>query len=80
MNEPPEERGLTHWDVMDKEAVGSWAENRRLARAMRRVIEGLVKIDAPEAELRPAAEALERYAERLPSTPSARGPRAIPRP
>ncbi|MFQ5515629.1 MAG: PaaI family thioesterase [Myxococcota bacterium] len=62
---PTVERAFTHWDAMGMSASGSWAQNRRLAVAMRRVIDGLVRIDAPEDELRLAAEALERYAERL---------------
>ncbi|MCP4006253.1 MAG: PaaI family thioesterase [bacterium] len=42
-----------------------WEQKRRLARAMRDVIERLVPSMAPEAELAAAADALERYAERL---------------
>lgn len=47
------------------EATGAWAEKRRLATAMRTVIERLVTTDAPEDELHAAADALERYAMRL---------------
>jgi acyl-coenzyme A thioesterase PaaI-like protein len=47
------------------EATGAWAERRRLAKAMREVIDRLVTSDAPESELRMAADALERYAARL---------------
>jgi len=47
------------------EATGAWAERRRLAKAMRGVIDRLVTSDAPESELRMAADALERYAARL---------------
>ncbi len=50
-------------------ATGVWAERRRLAAAMRAVVERLVTSDAPEAELRAAADGLERYAERLRSHP-----------
>lgn len=48
---------------------GAWAERRRLAAAMRLVIEGLVTSDAPEDELSLAADALERYADRLAGHP-----------
>ncbi len=58
-----------HWDATQVEATGAWAERRRLARAMRGVIERLITSDAPESELRVAAEALERYAVRLASHP-----------
>jgi len=55
-----------HWELSpEKEAMGAWAEKRRLAAAMRQVIGRLVQSNAPEAELRAAADALERYAERL---------------
>ncbi len=50
-------------------ASGAWAEKRRLAAAMRLVIERLVSSDAPETELKRAADALESYAERLASHP-----------
>jgi acyl-coenzyme A thioesterase PaaI-like protein len=53
----------------DLVATGAWAERRRLAAAMRTVIEHLVTSDAPEAELRAAADALERYAARLETHP-----------
>lgn len=43
----------------------AWQEKRRVADAMRRVIERLVPSNAPAAELRAAAEGLERYAETL---------------
>jgi acyl-coenzyme A thioesterase PaaI-like protein len=48
---------------------GARSEKLRLAAAMRRVIEGLVVSDAPEQELARAADALERYAERLATHP-----------
>lgn len=48
---------------------GARTEKLRLAAAMRRVIEGLVVSDAPEQELARAADALERYAERLATHP-----------
>lgn len=42
-----------------------WDEKRRVASALRLVIERLVPSDAPVGELAQAAEALERYAEQL---------------
>ncbi len=58
-------RMYTHWDANQAEATGKWAENRRLAATMRRLIESLVTSDATEEELRAVAEGLERHAERL---------------
>jgi len=46
---------------------GIWTARRRLAAAMRLVIERLTASDAPEAELRRAAERLEDYAAHLSS-------------
>ena len=61
---------MTHWEAAAAAAPsGVWSEKRRLASAMRLVIERLVKSDAPEAELSAAADALERYAERLGTHP-----------
>ena len=59
------------WDT-SKEDPGKWAQKRRLADAMRLVIERLAPSDAPEAELRRAADALERYAEALEAHPRLR--------
>ncbi len=59
----------SHWEAAEMEATGAWAEKRRLATAMRVVIERLTTSDAPEDELRLAAEGLERYAERLATHP-----------
>jgi hypothetical protein len=47
------------------EEGGAWRERRRIAEAMRVVIERLVTSDAPEPELAAAGAALERYAEQL---------------
>ena len=58
-----------YWDAATMPASGTWAQKRRLAAAMRRVIERLVTTDAPEAELNAAADALERYSERLATHP-----------
>lgn len=58
-----------YWSAVSLEASGAWAQKRRLAAAMRLVIERLVVTDAPEDELRRAAEELERYAKRLEAHP-----------
>lgn len=50
-------------------ATGAWAEKRRLAAAMRRVIDRLVATDAPIEELRVAADELERFATTLDGFP-----------
>lgn len=55
-----------------KEESSKWAQKRRLADAMRLVIERLVSSNAPEDELRRAADGLERYAEQLQSHPRLR--------
>lgn len=62
-------KGFAYWMTAATEARGAWAEKRRLAAAMRRVIDRLVTSDAPETELRAAADALERYATRLATHP-----------
>jgi acyl-coenzyme A thioesterase PaaI-like protein len=62
-------RSLARWESKVNEATGAWREKRRLAAAMRVVIARLVETDAPEPELAAAAEALERYAERLAAHP-----------
>lgn len=51
-------------------ATGAWAERRRLAQAMREMIQRLVEIDAPESDLAEAADALERYSKRLAEYPN----------
>jgi len=60
---------FTHWDASSMNATGAWAERRRLAAAVRQVIERLVEIDAPEKDLAAAADGLERYSERLDQYP-----------
>ncbi len=54
-----------HWQPSAVPASGAWEQKRRLASAMRLVIGRLVRSDAPERELRAAADGLERYAEQL---------------
>lgn len=66
MNDEPPAKPLPY--RMDTSALtvsGVWVERRRLAGAMRSVIEHLVTSDAPEDEVRQAADAIERYAARL---------------
>jgi acyl-coenzyme A thioesterase PaaI-like protein len=64
--------GFTHWDAAQTAASGAWAQKRRLAAAMRLVIERLVESNAPENELAAAADGLERYAEHLAAHPRLR--------
>jgi acyl-coenzyme A thioesterase PaaI-like protein len=60
---------LPHWDATKISGQGAWQQKRRLAQAMRLVMERLVPSNAPEAELRLAADGLERYAEALKAHP-----------
>lgn len=71
MVDPEERRRLfrRRWEANQLEATGIWVERRRLAAAMREVIERLTSSNAPAEELRLAAERLEQYAERLASHP-----------
>jgi acyl-coenzyme A thioesterase PaaI-like protein len=57
------------WEANQNLASGVWAARRRLAGAMRAVIERLITSDAPEAELQRAAAQLETYAEHLATHP-----------
>jgi acyl-coenzyme A thioesterase PaaI-like protein len=54
-----------HWDATKTTGSEMWEQKRRLADAMRLVIERLVPSNAPTEELRAAADGLERYAEAL---------------
>jgi acyl-coenzyme A thioesterase PaaI-like protein len=58
-----------HFDPTKASNQEAWEQKRRLARAMRLVIERLVPSNAPADELRRAAEGLERYAEALKAHP-----------
>jgi acyl-coenzyme A thioesterase PaaI-like protein len=60
------------WTASQMPATGRRAQAHRLATAMRRVVDQLVKVAAPEDDLREAADALERYADRLASYPTSR--------
>ena len=53
------------WIADDAPPEGQRAALLRLAAAMRKITEGLMDMDAPEADLLAAAEASERFAERL---------------
>jgi acyl-coenzyme A thioesterase PaaI-like protein len=65
------ERRAAMWEG-SKQDSSKWVQKRRLADAMRLVIERLVPSNAPEDELRRAADALERYAGQLASHPRLR--------
>ncbi len=68
-DESRRERVFSFWSAAGSDVTGAWAERRRLAKAMREVIERLTTSDAPEEELRAAADGLERYAARLATHP-----------
>ena len=57
------------WDATQISGGEMWEQKRRLADAMRLVIERLVHRHAPVEELRAAADGLERYAEALRAHP-----------
>ncbi len=60
----------SHWSASAMEpTTEAWAQKRRLADAMRRVIGLLVRSDAPADELARAADRLEDYAEHLGTHP-----------
>src|SRR5437899_8819373 len=60
------------WNASQAPAVGRRKQAQTLAVAMRRVIDHLVQVAAPESDLSGAADALERYAERLAKYPISR--------
>ncbi len=70
MAEDEQSTTSAHWDPTS--ATGAWNQKRRLAAAMRLVIERLVPSNAPEDEMRLAAEGLERYADALTAHPRLR--------
>ncbi len=70
-----DERGpgvQSQWHAPKKSASKMWEQKRRLASAMRLVMERLVPSSAPVDELSAAADGLERYAERLKKHPRLR--------
>ena len=69
MSDPKHPAIHPHWDATKTSGSEMWAQKRRLADAMRLVIERLVPSNAPVDELRRAAEGLERYAEALKAHP-----------
>ena len=66
-----------HWDATKLSQNEMWTQKRRLASAMRLVIERLVPSNAPVDELSRAAEGLERYAEALKGHPRLKDARLI---
>ena len=72
MSKSDEKKG-SNWpysEPMSMPTTGSWAEKRRLARAMRTVIDRLVITNAPEDKIREAADALEYFAASLSGYPT----------
>ncbi len=69
MSDEERPRIFAHFDATKSSGQDAWEQKRRLASAMRLVIERLVPSNAPEDELRRAAEGLERYAEALTAHP-----------
>jgi acyl-coenzyme A thioesterase PaaI-like protein len=68
--EDPARRFLRRrWEASQLPVSGVWRARRRLADAMRRVIERLTTTDAPQAELETAAARLEEYADHLATHP-----------
>lgn len=68
-DETRRDRIFSFWSAAGSAVSGTWGERRRLAKAMREVIDRLTTSDAPEEELRAAADGLERYAARLATHP-----------
>jgi hypothetical protein len=69
MSDPTKQAMIERWTSGTADVPGVWRERRRIADALRVVIERLVTSDAPEPELAAAADALERYAARLTAHP-----------
>lgn len=72
MEDAPRKKAFEYWSSASRPAEGVAAARRRLASAMRLVIERLVTSDAPEDEIERAAERLEGYAEHLSTHPQTR--------
>ncbi len=64
-------RWIVRWEG-EGGVTGIWAARRRLAYALRRVIEQLTSVDAPERELDAAAERIEEWADTLAAHPERR--------
>ena len=72
---------VDRWEAFKPPTSGAWEQKRRLAAAMRGVINRLVQSNAPEDQLQHAAIELERYADRLAGHPRLRrGDRDTPAP
>jgi acyl-coenzyme A thioesterase PaaI-like protein len=69
MSEEDAKKIYPYYTASKTPATGAWAEKRRVAAAMREVIDRLVSTDAPAEELRRAAEELERFARTLDELP-----------
>jgi acyl-coenzyme A thioesterase PaaI-like protein len=65
------------WAGPNLDVTGVWAERRRLARALRAIIDNLPTNDAPEDEVRDAADELERIAARLVDDPRRTRPMGV---
>jgi acyl-coenzyme A thioesterase PaaI-like protein len=59
-----------YWDVPERLVKGPWAEKRRLAKALRRLVSLCVTTEAPEALLAELAHDVETACERLEAHPS----------
>ncbi len=69
MSDDERERYRPRWEAKDFRGTGIWQVRRRLAAAMRTVIERLTISDAPIEELTEAARRLEEYGEHLENHP-----------
>lgn len=70
MSEDERHRYRPRWEAKDFRGTGIWQVRRRLAAAMRAVIERLTISDAPEEELSEAARRLEEYGKHLENHPT----------
>ncbi len=69
-DKPDPKQRYKYWlDATGEGTEGPWTEKRRLASAMRRVIQGLIETDAPQDELAAAADSLEVFGDRLEGLP-----------
>jgi len=64
-----ERKKSLYFEAATMPASGAWAEKRRLAAALRMMIDRLVVSEAPEEQLGRAADAAERFAESLAEHP-----------
>jgi len=59
-----------YWEVPESLITGAWAEKRRLARALRRLVSLCVTTEAPESELRALARNAEQAVKVLEGYPT----------